>query len=423
MQSSLILVTSTFPFGKGETFLETEIEYLCKDFSRVICIPTKEVSTLNKRNLPENCIVESTLAEGKTNQVPLLRIVSKLYHALKFSLFWKEILELWPNKINLFSLDQLFIESKRASLTAKTIKKVCNEFSLNSKNALIYTYWFGGTTMGSSLLEKQLKVITRAHRGDLYEYLFPHSYIPYRSFTMEKVHKVLPISKNGLDYLNDRFPDAKSKFELYRLGIKIPENLPSVKPFNNELTVVSCSYISKVKRVLLIAELLHKYTQKYDKKIRWHHFGDGPLQNELTDFVSDVSENLSVTLHGFKTNEAVLDWYRTHNADIFINLSTNEGIPVSIMEANSFRIPCIATNVGGTSELVSDSTGWLIQDPDSVNEMFKTLEFALSDKDELKQKGDKARELCASLFNADINYKEFSKFLKDVLNETEITNA
>ena len=32
--------------------------------------------------------------------------------------------------------------------------------------------------------------------------------------------------------------------------------------------------------------------------------------------------------------------------DLFVNMSLSEGIPVSIMEAISFGIPIIATNVG-----------------------------------------------------------------------------
>lgn len=46
--------------------------------------------------------------------------------------------------------------------------------------------------------------------------------------------------------------------------------------------------------------------------------------------------------------------------DLFVNMSLSEGIPVSIMEAISFGIPIIATNVGGNAEIVNDETGVLI---------------------------------------------------------------
>jgi len=44
----------------------------------------------------------------------------------------------------------------------------------------------------------------------------------------------------------------------------------------------------------------------------------------------------------------VLNYYASNPVDVFINTSSSEGLPVSIMEAMSFGIPVIATNVGGT---------------------------------------------------------------------------
>ncbi|MFR4320263.1 MAG: glycosyltransferase [Blautia massiliensis (ex Durand et al. 2017)] len=37
-----------------------------------------------------------------------------------------------------------------------------------------------------------------------------------------------------------------------------------------------------------------------------------------------------------------------------MNVSSSEGIPVSIMEATSFGIPGIATDAGGTKEIIRD---------------------------------------------------------------------
>lgn len=60
------------------------------------------------------------------------------------------------------------------------------------------------------------------------------------------------------------------------------------------------------------------------------------------------------------SHDQVMNYYKEHHFDVFINMSTNEGVPVSIMEAASFGIPIIATNVGGTSEIVQPSVGMLL---------------------------------------------------------------
>ncbi|NJK95527.1 MAG: glycosyltransferase [Bacteroidales bacterium] len=45
---------------------------------------------------------------------------------------------------------------------------------------------------------------------------------------------------------------------------------------------------------------------------------------------------------------------------MFLNTSLSEGVPVSVMEALSFGLPVIATDVGGTGELINDEVGMLI---------------------------------------------------------------
>ena len=70
-------------------------------------------------------------------------------------------------------------------------------------------------------------------------------------------------------------------------------------------------------------------------------------------------------------NVEVYKYYNEHCADLFINVSSSEGLPVSIMEAISFGIPVIATDVGGTGEIVKNGiSGFLI------NRDFETVELA-----------------------------------------------
>ena len=59
-------------------------------------------------------------------------------------------------------------------------------------------------------------------------------------------------------------------------------------------------------------------------------------------------------------NYDIQNYYHDNWIDCFITTSSTEGLPVSIMEAMSYGIPIIATNVGGISELV-DNNGVLLQ--------------------------------------------------------------
>ena len=64
-------------------------------------------------------------------------------------------------------------------------------------------------------------------------------------------------------------------------------------------------------------------------------------------------------------NKKIADIYRKEDVDFFINMSDSEGIPVSIMEAFSSGIPAIARNVGGISEIVNNTNGFLLESLDT----------------------------------------------------------
>ena len=50
---------------------------------------------------------------------------------------------------------------------------------------------------------------------------------------------------------------------------------------------------------------------------------------------------------GYVANTKVQELYSSRKFNLLVNVSETEGIPVSIMEAMSYRLPIIATNVGG----------------------------------------------------------------------------
>ncbi|MBL3200697.1 glycosyltransferase, partial [Klebsiella pneumoniae] len=57
-------------------------------------------------------------------------------------------------------------------------------------------------------------------------------------------------------------------------------------------------------------------------------------------------------LWGTVPHETIISFFAANPVHLFLNLSTMEGIPVSIMEAISFGIPVVATDVGAVSEIV-----------------------------------------------------------------------
>ena len=110
-----------------------------------------------------------------------------------------------------------------------------------------------------------------------------------------------------------------------------------------------------------------------------------------------------------------MEFYRNNAINLFINLSDSEGIPVSIMEAMSFGIPCIATNVGGTSEIVVNGiNGYLIDDEDDEYIAGKVDSIATMNAEGYRQLRDAARNTWEQKFNAKKNYRVFIEEIKNI---------
>jgi len=101
-------------------------------------------------------------------------------------------------------------------------------------------------------------------------------------------------------------------------------------------------------------------------------FGEGVLREPLQKQIDGCGITSSVTLADF-TNQ--LDQYMYH-FDLFVQSSHTEGMPSVLLEAMSARTAVVATQVGGTGELVvKGSTGLMVppNDPDALSEAMQKV--------------------------------------------------
>lgn len=219
----------------------------------------------------------------------------------------------------------------------------------------------------------------------------------------EKIDAVYPISEDGKEYLRNEYNrEYSSKVKLSRLGtIKKYPDFCGEKNNGNTVTIVSCAYLVPLKRIHLIPEAL----KMSSKDIFWVHFGGGELFETIEKSIQTLPNNIHVRLMGSVSNDEIQEYYSTHYVDAFVNVSEIEGIPVSIMEAQSFGIPVIATDVGGTSELVVDrQNGVLLKKDFQHEELLKAIDLIMENARMFRKK---AKSSWDEHSNAEINYRSF----------------
>jgi glycosyltransferase involved in cell wall biosynthesis len=94
---------------------------------------------------------------------------------------------------------------------------------------------------------------------------------------------------------------------------------------------------------------------------------------------------------------------------LFVNLSDSEGLPVAIMEAMSAGVPVVATDVGGTAEIVSSAKSGVLLEPDpAVADISAAIEAFTDMPDaEYSAYAHAAWSTWNLEFNAEVNYSRF----------------
>lgn len=400
---TLYLFTNAFPYGDWEPYLETEVQFY-NQFDKVyifsLQIRPEQISHI--RSVPGNCTV-----------VPIRKAAGYMYLLYAFrALFdkniYKEMRKLIRQKrLSLKTLKSLFIFVSRSYYERDKIYKAL-EGKVDSQS-IFYSYRFEYQPYLAYLLMKKCKqslnIVSRAHGSDLYEERRKESYIPLRNILLTHLSKVYPCSNHGKEYLQSRFPEYAGKIDTSYLGTK--EHGINRLINTDYIDLVSCSKMVPVKQIHLLVKALSLLA---DYPIRWTHFGDGPCMNEIQELSRKMlGGKIEYRLRGNLANERLLEEYKKQNFFALINVSSSEGLPVSIMEATSFGIPVIATDVGGTAEIVEDGVnGFLLPDNCSPKDIADTVQrlIALSSSDYLRMR-DNARKIWSERFCDENNYRIF----------------
>ncbi len=388
----IYIFTNSYPYIKSvEVFIEEEINIATKMGCHIFIIPTNKDKFI--RSTPENVKVLPSLTDcGILHKV--LTFISMPFYGN----FWRMLAGAGLSKRIAQGIKYFF----GACLTKNYIQK-------NIKSpSILYSYWFSYSALGMAMARnanESLSNCTMVSRGHGYDVFAEQRniYIPNREFTLSNLDMIFPVSDTGTTYLSNLYPQYSDKIKTKRLGIKAIK--PCLNENTEEISFVSCSSMIELKRVGLIFSMICKYAQNHgNQKFSWTHYGDGPAFVEVNRMSPMAPQNLDVRLNGFTPISEIRKAYSETGFDIFVNLSTTEGIPVSIMEAISAGIPAIATNVGGNCEVVCAQTGALV--PADVE--YKNFEAAV---DHIIANLPKLRKSAVKYFiehyEAEKNYTDF----------------
>lgn len=408
LEKHLLLLSYEYPFGWGETFLENEIPVLAGEFASITILPSRAYFSpgwfvpisSQHRYLPENCSL----------LLPTNQKLSRFHKPDLAYFFFKADYHRIPLKGVGYAVKELMREVLKAASLMPPLQSFLATH--NKKEVVAYSYWKGSSTAALCYAKEQgllATCVTRCHGGDIYYDILPFPYRPLEKYIIANCDLVLPVSKTGVDYLHN-IGFSKDKLQVARLGIEKFKELSSCSN-DGILRIVSCSNIIPIKRVGLLVQALALLSHPF----HWVHFGDGEERTYIERLIGQLPSQSTAELRGRVPNHEVLHYYRENPVDVFVNVSSSEGVPVSIMEAMIAGIPCIATDVGGSSELVDSSCGLLLDIKVGEHELASALSSVIENLSSWKKKRKMAYTRACQQCDRDKNYQEFSMTLKRLL--------
>ena len=422
-QKTLILLCDQYPLSAGEFFIDDEMRVFAPKFDKVLIYTASADSGENlNRFVPDSVEVVSFLRQeleaGKLKSV--FRIFKPMFVAELFFALRSLSAKYWLSAIKI-----MYVEIHRATNLKKAVAGLYKTKNLNPSDCVFYSYWHDYKALALALMRKEnksLNCVARAHGWDNFADRHTPPYLPFKSFIINNLSQTYSISDAGKIYFEQYLNcNLENKVTVSRLG-KFNSRQPNMDKQPNSVLICSCSELVTVKQVDKIIDVISHLQVK--NNVHWVHFGDGPLRLKLEQSTQDKIPNVQYEFRGTIANNKIMDFYAENYIDLFINMSASEGIPVSIMEALSAGIPIVATNVGGTPEIVNRQNGFLIEADFNVEDVAKIVDDYLTMPNDICRKYRmNAYKFWKENYEAGKNYDAFGKLITSKLEFVQIINS
>jgi len=168
--------------------------------------------------------------------------------------------------------------------------------------------------------------------------------------------------------------------------------LESLFPNKPKLIVGAAGRLSPEKGFDILVAAAHQLLQKkkegMELEIGLVIFGEGFLREPLQKQIDDAGIASSAVLPGFTDQ---LDQYMPH-FDVFVQSSHTEGMPTVLLEAMAARTAVVATQVGGTGELMVEGSTGLLVPPNNPEVLAEAMRKVLRDDELRRTMGENGRQ-------------------------------
>ena len=173
---------------------------------------------------------------------------------------------------------------------------------------------------------------------------------------------------------------------------------------SNELIFLSVGRFNKQKDYPNLFKAISSLKNKINKELKFYIAGDGELRPQLEQLIVDLGIANNVVLLGKRSDIPSL----LNKADYFILSSRHEGLPTVVIEAMACGTFVIATDCGGSAEIMRD-TGILVP-PQNSEALAEAIKQAVNKTPlDIQENNLKARQRVEELFSLEKSVQNWLK--------------
>lgn len=257
-----------------------------------------------------------------------------------------------------------------------------------------------------------IPVVFHLHGAEMKAFVGEHLALLRRliGWILAKQSTVIVLSESWRQYVESISP--KANVQVLRNYVELPEITESAeKGDDDEVIVLFLGLVGMRKGVYdLLPAFNDALTQIASLRLIIGGNGEVDRARELVDELNIADR---VEFAGWVSGDSKVDLLR--RAQIYVLPSYNEGLPVSLLEAMSMRIPVISTRVGGIPELVREGVDGLLIDAGDRSALAAAIVSLAEDADLREKMGLAARSQIECGFSRDVVLPRLEEIYRSLL--------
>lgn len=158
----------------------------------------------------------------------------------------------------------------------------------------------------------------------------------------------------------------------------ISTKLPKANTSERKKNIIAIGRLTVQKNFGLLIRVFKKISEEFED-YKLDIYGEGPLQTELLDIISQLSLGDKVTIHGFSDSIYEI----LNSSGIYVSCSNYEGISNTMLEALSLGVPTICTDcpVGGAKENIIDGVNGILIETNNEIQLYNSIRELILNKE------------------------------------------